>query len=62
MTGLKDHMLEAIVHNSTARMADLADEFVHAPAKEKEAITAGIDFERWLKETCQQCLVKPEKC
>ncbi len=62
MTGLKDLMLEAIVHNSTALMADLADEFVHAPAAEKEAIAAGIDFERWLKETCQQCLMKPEKC
>ena len=62
MTGLKDHMLEAIVYNSNALMADLADEFVHAAPQEKEAIASGIDFERWLKETCQECLVKPEKC
>ena len=62
MTGLKDQMLEAIIHNSTARMADLADEFIHAPAEEKEAIAAGIDFERWLAETCRECLARPEKC
>ena len=55
-------MLEAIIHNSTARMADLADEFIHAPAEEKEAIAAGIDFERWLAETCRECLARPEKC
>ena len=62
MTGLKDHMLEAIVHNSTALTADLADEFVHAAPQEKETIAAGIDFERWLATVCQECLVKPEKC
>ena len=62
MTGLKDQMLEAIVHNSTAQMADLADEFVHAPTEEKEAIAAGIDFERELGTICQECLARPEKC
>ena len=54
MTGLKDQMLKIIAANSTARMAGLANDFVHAPAEEKEAIAAGIDFERWLKETCQE--------
>ena len=62
MTGLKDQMLKIIATNSTALIADLADEFVRAPAEEKEAIAAGIDFERWLAETCQQCLTRPEKC
>lgn len=62
MTGLKDHMLEVIVHNSTAQIADLANEFVHAPVEEKEAIQAGIDFERWLATICQQCLARLEKC
>ncbi len=61
MTGLKDLMLETIVHNSNALMANLADEFVHAPAEEKEAIASGIDFERWLATVCQECLVKTEK-
>ena len=56
MTGLKDQMLKIIATNSTALIADLADEFVRAPAEEKEAIAAGIDFERWLKETCHECL------
>ena len=56
MTGLKDQMLKIIAANSTALMADLADEFVRAPAEEKEAIAAGIDFERWLKDTCRVSL------
>lgn len=61
MTGLKDQMLGAIARNSADKISALAGEFVHAPAEEKEAIAAGIDFERWLAETCNECLEEPAK-
>ena len=62
MTGLKDQMLGAIARNSADKIFALAGEFVHAPAEEKEAIAAGIDFERWLAEVSQECLQKSPRC
>lgn len=59
MTGLKDQMLKIIAANSAGKVAQLAGEFAHAPSQEKEALAAGIDFERWLAETCQECLNQP---
>lgn len=56
MTGLKDQMLRVVAHNANQKAAELAGKFVHVPSEEKEAIAAGIDFERWLAETCQECL------
>ena len=61
MTGLKDQMLRAIGRSAADKTAALADEFVHAEPEEKEAIPAGIDFERWLAETCNECLEEPAK-
>jgi len=58
MTELKEQMLRVIVHNSANKVAELSDEFVHASPQEKEAILAGIDFERWLAEVCQESLEK----
>jgi len=62
MTELKDQMLRLIQHDSARKVAALANQFVRAEPEEKEAIQAGIDFERWLVETCQECLWKPPKC
>jgi len=56
MTKLKDEMLWLIRHNATQELAVLADQFVRAKPEEKEAIQAGIDFERWLAETSLECL------
>jgi hypothetical protein len=56
MLKLKDQMVQIIGQNAVDKTTELAGRFVHAPAKEKEAILAGIDFERWLAETCQECL------
>lgn len=56
MNTLKTQIIQAIDHNSTAKVSELAGEFVHAASQEKEAILAGIDFERWLGETSRQCL------
>jgi hypothetical protein len=60
MTHLKDRMVQLVAQNAAARVAALAGELVHAASEEKEAIRAGLDFERWLAETCEQCLDRPQ--
>jgi len=62
MNELKNQMLRAIANNAATKVSTLTGEFVHAAPQEKEAILAGIDFERWLAETCEECLSNPEKC
>lgn len=62
MIELKDQMVRAVANSAATKASTLSGEFVHAPPEEKEAILAGIDFERWLAETCQECLEEPEKC
>ena len=59
MTNLKDRMVQFVGQNAAARVAVLAGELVPATPDEKEAILAGMDFERWLAETCEQCLSRP---
>ena len=56
MTNLKDNIIRNIQQNAAINIADLADEFINANPVEKEAALAGLDFERWLKQTCQECL------
>jgi hypothetical protein len=56
MLKLKDQMVQIIGKKAADKASELASKFVHAPAEEKEAILAGIDFERWLDEACQESL------
>ena len=56
MTKLKDQLLRIIQQNADRKVALLANEYVKASLDEKEAIQAGIQIERWLSESCQQCL------
>ena len=62
MTELKDQMLRLIQHDAARKASEFAGQFVRAAPEEKEAILAGIDFERWLAETCEECLQKPSIC
>lgn len=62
MTRIKDQMVRLIQHNAAGKVAVLADQLVRAAPQEKEAIQAGIDFERWLAETCQACADQPQEC
>ncbi len=62
MIKLKDKMIRLIQHNAARKVAALADQFVPAAPEEKEAIQAGIDFERWLAEVSQECLQKSPRC
>jgi hypothetical protein len=56
MTMLKDEMLWLIHQDSVRRVAAMANQYPHALPEEREAILAGLEFERWLAETCQECL------
>ena len=60
MTKFKNQRVHAIEINAAAKMADLAGRYVHAAPEEKEAIQAGLDVERWLAESCRECLDQPE--
>ncbi len=48
--------MKRIGQNAAARAAALSREYINARPGEKEAIVAGIDFERWLSESVQECL------
>ena len=56
MTNLKDSIVRHVQQNAAMNIADLTDEFINSAPEEKEAVLAGLDFERWLEKTCQDCL------
>jgi hypothetical protein len=56
MTKLQDQILRIIQQNAARKVGLLANRYVRASPAEKEAIQAGIQIERWLSETCQDCL------
>ncbi len=56
MGELKDQIIRLIEQNAAKKVSDLAGQFVRAKPEEKEAIMAGIEVERYLAESCQECL------
>ena len=62
MSKLKDQIIQLIEQNARRRVAVLASEYVRAKPEEKEAIQAGIAIERWLADTCQECLDRSPEC
>jgi len=56
MSKLKDQIVRLIEQDARARVATLASSYPHARPEEREEIMAGIEFERWLAETCHICL------
>ena len=55
----KDVLLEAIQRRSEQKVGQLSTELVHAASEEKEAVLAGLEIERWLADTCRNCLKRP---
>ena len=53
----KKELLESIKCRSERKVIELACEFMRAPPGEGEAVLAGLEFERWLVESCKICLV-----
>jgi len=56
MTDPKDKIIRTIHRAATARLGKLAGPLIRAPAAEKEAILAEMEFERWLQQCCRECL------
>lgn len=49
-------MLAVIARKAEQDALVLAGEFARAAAQDREAILAGLEFERWLAESCWECL------
>ncbi|MFH1616396.1 MAG: hypothetical protein ABIG61_15075 [Planctomycetota bacterium] len=62
MSKLKDQIIWLIEKNARSKVATLASEYVRAKPKDKEAIQAGIEIERWLAEACHECLEHNPEC
>jgi len=56
MTQWKDRIIRCIEQNARQRAATLASSYLRARPEEREAIMAGIEYERWLADTCRECL------
>ena len=56
MVQIKDQIIAIIQADSGAKAARLATELVHSEPQEKEAILAGLEFEKWLEQCCHECL------
>ena len=48
--------MRQIGQKSAARAAALSRQYIKAGPGEREAIMAGIDFERWMSQICELCL------
>ena len=56
MGELKNRIIRLIEQNAAKKVSDLSGEYVRAKSEEKEAIQASIEIERWVSESCRQCL------
>jgi len=56
MAMTKDQILRVIQNNAAQKAAAFAGQFVRSKPQDKEAILAGLDFERWLEQCCRECL------
>lgn len=56
---VKDQILRGIRDRAWVEARRLAGEFAHAASEEKEAILAGLEFERWLAESCEAVIRQP---
>ena len=56
MRNIKEQLLRGIEAKATRRTGRLASELVRARSKDKELILAELEYQRWLAETCADCL------
>jgi hypothetical protein len=56
MRKMKEQILRLLQQNSDSRAAKLSREYLMVKPEEKEAIMAGIEFEKWLSQVCEDCL------
>ncbi|HML74412.1 MAG TPA: hypothetical protein PKB02_07925 [Anaerohalosphaeraceae bacterium] len=56
MKQITDKILRQIERDARLQVARLSKEILNAPSQQKEAIAAGMEIERWLADSCQECL------
>ena len=56
MRNVKKRLLLGIEAKATRRLGRRAAELVHARSEDKELILAELEFQRWLADTCGDCL------
>ena len=56
MNTIKRQMLRQVAQRAAARAAALSRQYLKVKPEDREAIMAGIYFEKWLSETCEFCL------
>jgi hypothetical protein len=56
MSNVKDDLIREIEYKSRKKAVQLAQEFADAKPEKEEEILAGMEFEKWLAETCAECL------
>ena len=62
MDKFKKDILRLIRQNSITRAGLLSRQYLKAKPEEKEAIVAGIQFEKWMAEVCDLCLEGSQEC
>jgi hypothetical protein len=56
MNTIKRQMLRQVAQRAAVRAAALSRQYMKAAPQDREAIMAGIRFEKWLSQTCRFCL------
>ena len=56
MGELKNRIVRLIEQDAAKKVAQLSGEFVRAKSGQKEVILAGIEVERYVAQSCQECL------
>ncbi len=56
MDTVRNQLLMGIENRARRRLAALASELVKGGAQDREAVQAGIAFERWLADSCRDVL------
>ena len=56
MTNKRALLIEDIEQRACRRIGQLAKDLVLAKPQEKEVVLAELQFERWLADSCRQCL------
>jgi len=56
MRKFKERLLRILRQRSDDRAARLSRQYLRAKPEEREAIMAGIAFEKWMSQVCDDCM------
>jgi len=57
MTNIRTLLIEDIEQRASRQVGQLAKDLVRAQPQEKELVLARLQFERWLADSCRECLL-----